>query len=322
MNSERRHELQQNVLAQHLGGILKQIEPYTKWIAIAFAGLVVAVVGVSLLQSNTAMNSSDATLELLQNAGSGDPEALAAVSDRFAKTSAGTLARLYQADANLLQGVNSLFTDRELAEAQIGDALKAYRQVLDAAKDPLLESRAHFGIARAHESIADTDKAIESYRQVVALNESDAIVEAAQHRIDLLQKSETQEFLAWFEKQDFAPADPALPPSLPGANGLPDLPDLNFPDVAPMQFPGELKGGGEAQPAPPLSAEIEVPSETEASTDPGPSATDEPADPLQIPETQPADAPPQPESPSPAAFDVPAESTAGEQPTERADTPE
>ena len=42
MNSERRHELQQNALADLLGAQIKKIEPYTKLIA---AGVAIAVFG-------------------------------------------------------------------------------------------------------------------------------------------------------------------------------------------------------------------------------------------------------------------------------------
>ena len=44
MNSERRHELQHNLLADYLGQWVKAIEPYTKQIAIVFTAIVVAVV--------------------------------------------------------------------------------------------------------------------------------------------------------------------------------------------------------------------------------------------------------------------------------------
>jgi tetratricopeptide (TPR) repeat protein len=124
------------------------------------------------------------------------------------------IARLLEADTNLGSGIATLYTDREEAEGKIEDALKAYRNVANSTKDRLLLSRASFGIGHAYESLGKVKEATEAYRKVIAQNESEAVVKAAQQRIDLLQKSETQEFLTWFSKQDFKPADPSLPPNV------------------------------------------------------------------------------------------------------------
>lgn len=241
MNSERRHELQHNVLADYLGSLAKKVEPYTKLIAVLFTGIVVAMVAWGIVQTSATEARSDATLQLLQNANGGDAEALAEVSAQYAKTAAGEIAQLFEADTNLSSGIATLYTDREEAEGKIEAALKAYRSVASSNKDRLILSRANFGMGHALESLGKTKEAIEAYRKVVAQNESDAIVKSAQQRIDLLQKSETQEFLTWFNKQDFKPADPSLPPTLPDGNQLPDLPDLDLPEVEPLKVPDELK---------------------------------------------------------------------------------
>ncbi|MGV3486679.1 MAG: tetratricopeptide repeat protein [Planctomycetaceae bacterium] len=309
MNSERRHELQHNLLADYLGQWVKAIEPYTKQIAIAFVAIVVAVVAWGLYRNSAMMARSDATLELLQNASSSDAEALAAVSERYAETPAGVIARLIEADSNMGAGVASLYTDREDAETRIEDAADAYRDVTRLTKDKLLLSRAHFGLGHALESLGKVDEAVDAYQQVMAINESDAIVNAAQQRMNLLEKSETQEFLTWFAKQDFSPADPSAPPSMPGSASLPDLPDLDLPEITPMKVPDELKSDAEAEtkPAPgditlpPADTDAAAPSAADAAADDKPAQTPAPAAPATTPEP-PAETPePSAEAPKPPA---------------------
>ncbi len=325
MNSERRHELQQNYLADLLGTQLRKIENYTKLIAVVIVGVVIAVVGWGLYRSAEVGTRSDATLELLQNAGSGDPEALGQVGDRYPGTPAGALAKLYQADVLLANGIAAQFNDREEAQTQLTEALKRYTEAAGASSDTLVRSRANFGIARTQESLGQVDKAIEAYKHVVSIGESDAMIKAAQQRIEALQNPDTQEFLTWFERQDFRPADPALPPTMPSGGSLPDIPDLDLPEVSPLNVPAELRGEASEGPAPgelnlPQGAETESPAseaqppaEQEPAAEPAmeaepasPAPAAEPAtEPAPAPETAPTSEPEAAPTPEPAAETTP-----------------
>jgi len=268
MNSERRHELQQNALADLLGAQIKKIEPYTKLIAVGLAIVVVGALAFGFYRSAAVAARSDATLELLQNTGPVDPDALASVGERYADTSAGALARLFQADALLSEAIAGLFDDREAAEGQLDEALKQYTQVAQTSKDTLLRSRAQFGVARTLESKGEVDKAVSAYNRVIDIGESDAIATAARNRIEHLKSPMTQEFFAWFAKQDFTPPDPTAPPALPGGVSLPDLPDLDLPDVSPLSVPSELKGDAATGDAP---GEMTLPAKDEpAPAEPAP----------------------------------------------------
>jgi hypothetical protein len=268
-----------------------------------------------LYRSAAVGTRSDATFELLQNSGTGDPEALGNVGERYADTTAGSLAKLLQADALLATGITGLFNDREEALNQLGDAAKRYAEVAGSSKDTLIRSRASFGLARAHESLGDVEKAISAYNTVVSIGESDAIAKVAQQRVDMLKSPLSQEFFAWFEKQDFKPADPSLPPALPSGVSLPDLPDLDLPDVSPLKVPSELKGeavegeapgelglpeGDATQPEPVASESIpakEMPDATatenavspDASAEEGASAEGATAPSAEEPQTEPTD---------------------------------
>ncbi|HBJ35405.1 MAG TPA: hypothetical protein DDZ51_11770 [Planctomycetaceae bacterium] len=277
MNSERRHELQQNALADMLGGQIKKIEPYSKLIAVGVAIAVFAGLAFGFYRSAVTGTRSDATLELLQNSGSSDPEALAAVGDRYADTGAGALAKLLQADVLLATGVSGLFNDREAAQGQLDEALKQYRLVAETSKDNLLRSRANFGVARTFESKGEIEKAVSAYNRVIEIGESDAIATAARNRIDHLKSPLTTDFFAWFDKQDFTPPDPTAPPTLPSGVSLPDLPNLDLPDVSPLAVPSELKGAAAEGDAP---GEMSLPAKDAPATDsPAPDAPAAPAAP-------------------------------------------
>jgi predicted negative regulator of RcsB-dependent stress response len=309
MNSERRHELQQNALADILGGQIKKVEPYTKLIAVGVAIAVFGGLAFGFYRSAEIGARSDATLELLQNSGSSDPEALAAVGDRYADTSAGTVAKLLQADVLLAEGISGLFNDREAAQGQLDEALKQYTLVAETSKDMLLRSRANFGVARTLESKGEIDKAVSAYNRVIEIGESDAIATAARNRINHLKSPMTTDFFAWFDKQDFTPPDPTAPPTLPSGVSLPDLPDLDLPDVSPLAVPAELKGdttGGDAPGEMSLPAKDAAPAETpapaESATPPADSDQPKPDAPA---EEKPAATPPAepaaPAEPEPAA---------------------
>lgn len=230
MKSERRHELQQNELAAYLGRLNRSIEPYSKLIAVLLAVVIIGGIAIGLYNNNASEQRSDATLQLIQASGSGDPEVLAKVGDDFPETAAGAWARLYQANEYLADGMRLLYTGGA-AEDMLDQAIDAFNQAIAMSDNRLLTSRAYFGIARAEESLGEIDAAIEAYEKTIAVNESEAMVKRAQARIDSLSSPETKQFLAWFDEQDFSPADPSLPPSLPSGTALPELPDLTLPDL-------------------------------------------------------------------------------------------
>ncbi len=231
MSNERRHELENNELAILLDRISKGIEPYSKMIAVAVVALSVGFVGWLFYKSQQTGLRSDATLELVQAVASQDPEVLLEVSSKYPGTAAAAWAQVYQGNLELSTGIQTLYRDREQALDQLNEAKSALEAALAASADPLLRSRAQLGIARAEESLGNFEAAVAAYEQVAAIGESEAVVKQARQRIAALDDPETKQFLTWFDDQDFAPADPSLPPSLPGVDSLPDIPDFSLTEL-------------------------------------------------------------------------------------------
>jgi hypothetical protein len=115
-----------------------------------------------------------------------------------------------------------------------------------------------------------------------------------------LQKTETQEFLVWFAKQDFKPADPTTPPNFPDGKQLPDLPDLDLPPVTPLTVPDELKSDASAE-SKPAPGEMSLPT-----GDAAPKPADAPVTDAPAADAAPAAETPAPETPMPAAGVEPA----------------
>ena len=180
---------------------------------------------------------------MLQASAAGDAEALGQVSESYPETLAGSWARVYQGNEFLGQGINALYNDRENAVQLLSDAKNSFSNALAGQSDPLLRSRAHFGLARVAESMGELEEAVKQYEETIAVGESDAMVEKAQQRIDNLASPSTQQFLTWFADQDFSPAEASLPPALPDSDMLPDGPDL---ELEPLQLEDSINiPGGE-----------------------------------------------------------------------------
>ncbi len=243
MNSERRHQLNENELAGALDKFNHSIEPYSKPIALGVAAFFVAVLGYGFYSSTKSDNRSDATLQLIDASITGDTESLATIAAKYPNTSAAAWARLYQGGQQMGIGFSTLYTSRDEAETLLDDAVEAYNQAMELSNDAMIQSRAHYGLAQIAEARGNVEDAIREYEEAMAVGESAAMVDEAKARIAALSSSQAKDFLAWFQEQDFSPAEPSLPPSLPGAGDLPDLPDLDLP---PLDLPMDDLTEGDA----------------------------------------------------------------------------
>ncbi|QDS95625.1 hypothetical protein FF011L_44230 [Roseimaritima multifibrata] len=241
MNSERRHELQKNELADALGGYWKKVEPYAPAILTGVIAVVVAALTIGYLQSRSANQRSDATLTYLIHSGQANTESLANVALNYPGTQAASLALLAKADIELAEGSEGMFTVRKQSVAQLEQAVEDYRQVLGQVEDTLLRSRASLGLARSLEALGDVEGALAAYEQVVAADESAAMVKAAEQRIASLNRPETVEFLTWFGEQDPETTAPAETPGMPDSATLPDAPDMEIPENFAVEPPANEK---------------------------------------------------------------------------------
>ena len=234
MKTERRHELQTNVLADWLGEKIDALKPYSTAISATVLAAAVAVFAYVYWSQKNQVRQARAWEEYFQaqdERGREDADAsFRNVAEDYAKSPAGQWSRLSLADAQLAKGVDQLFNDRAASRQTLDDAVESYRAVLDAAPaDSPLAERATLGLAEAFESKNELDDAREQYRALVARWPNGAFTALAQERLDDLDRRGTKDFYDWFARQSPRPKSPTGPgkPGEKPSFDLGNLPDEN-----------------------------------------------------------------------------------------------
>ena len=251
MKSERRHELQQNELADQLDKARTWIEPYAVPILLVVIAVTVIGMGYNFMTTRAVSDRSEATFDLLLSSNTlpgaeADAEAYNQVVTKFPESPQANIASLAKGDIFLSRAINAMFRDRDEANSLLGDAEKAYQAAMEGSTSNLIRSRAQFGLAQTAEAKPDLAAAKEAYEKVIAYNESEAMVELAKRRIADLENADVKEFAEWFAKQEPTNFQPAEIPGMPSGVNLPDQPTINLPDFGLPNAPAE---GSEEEPA-------------------------------------------------------------------------
>ena len=225
MKTERRHELQTNVLADHLGKWIVTMKPYATMIIIALIAVVVMVAtwqitgwvsgsgrGAAwdefeaarqkLVAADDASSRSSATID-----NSDDPamkEAIDAI-DRVIEKHEGQPVEYWGELllGNHFQNVGTklLFHDREKAVDQLKRAADYFRKATES-EQPDLKQRAYFGLGQALECQGEIDRAIQAYAALEKEAPNGPLTSTARTYADRLEKPETREFYANYFKQN------------------------------------------------------------------------------------------------------------------------
>jgi hypothetical protein len=238
MKTDRRHELQTNQLADWLAHTIEGLRPYGRAIAGAILGLVV-IAAVWAYTSHQAKVDEEASWdEFYEAEGDPNPQKLLAIIDQNpVTTSVGAWSRATLADRNLTMGVDRLFVNKAEALDLLAKANDNYNAVLAVAKDPFLKQKALFGSARAYESLAQLDQAVQRYQQLATIPDG-AYAAFSKQRLEDLSKPATREWYAWFAKQEARPPviqGPGMPGQKPSFDAqLPNGPDIKPPVREPL----------------------------------------------------------------------------------------
>jgi hypothetical protein len=220
MKTERRHELQHNVLADSLERWIEAMKPYSRAVLAGVIGAVVlfAVWGYMANQSReraaAAWNEYYAALAPTST----DPrEALSSLVSRFPGTPVGQAARAVLADIQLDDGTTRLFMDKSAGRDELQKAAEMYQALLLEADEPSMLARATFGLARAHEALGkDLPRAVDEYRSIARKWPNSPYVDEAEARAKSLESDETKSFYDWFAKYE-RPKPVANELGVPGA---------------------------------------------------------------------------------------------------------
>ncbi len=248
MKTQRRHELQTNWLADHLGKQLEAVKPYSKMIAGVLIGLLAVGIAVNVI---TRRQSADVGRGWSAYFGAmSDPEpgeALNKVAKDYVGTSAGLWALQSAADSQVSEASMEMFRDPAAARELLKKAKDNYAAVEQAAvREPMLRQRAVFGLAQVHESLGELDAARTKYEELAKQAPDTAIGKAATRRLAQLVDASTgklrPEIETFYEElAEHKPLPPVIPrdPSSTFGDGfenptfdldsLPDRPNISFP---------------------------------------------------------------------------------------------
>jgi len=232
MKSERRHELEQNELADWLARTGEQIKPYQNLIlGVLILGLAAAIAGW-IWTSGAQARRLEGWDRYYAALDTGSPAELEDLHDDYPDTPMGRWAALVAADLRVANACELLFSDKASANQNLKKAADLYLGVLDDATASDQRERATFGLARAYEAQVDLDKATERYQEVVDRWPDGAYAAVARDRLVALEKKSVRElydrFAQWEPQAEFDDQG-RLPDTAPtfDLDALPEGPQFN-----------------------------------------------------------------------------------------------
>ncbi len=216
MKTQRRHELETNVLAARLARWIDRIKPYTNVIlTVTIVVLVVAMGAWWTFQQSYRSESKAWTAYYEAVAAGPNYDKLREVAEQYGNTPVEQWANLTLADAMLLDVSNQMFIDRAHANGLLDQIRSTCRMLQTNSQNPEIRSRASYCLARAFEMEGRLDKAKEEYENVQGVFQP-----LAKQHLAALEKPEAREFYEWFASAE--PRTPSAPqgPGVPGQRPL------------------------------------------------------------------------------------------------------
>lgn len=246
------------------------LEKHFKHIVIGIIGALVAF-GLAIFITKSSQGDNQEAWGRFESAVT--PEQFDSIAEDYPGTAVSAWSKLMSGEQLLGESVRLMYTDRKAANTQLKDAESRFDDLIDAKHTGALNEvagRAFLGKARVLElwSGDNVTRAVEMYKTLLEPRYKGlGYEEIVQDRIDALGKSSTQQFYAWFDKQNPNPNDRpdpfdgGLPP------GHPSLTPISLPPIPPELYPAEWSD---------LKIEAEVPNFEAPKKIDAPKGTDEP----------------------------------------------
>lgn len=274
MKSERRHELQHNELADRLGLWMDRVRPYARHALIVGTVLLLAGVASFYFRQQSAQRRVEAWDQYFAAVNARTDQALLNVAQNYPGTEAAHWALILLADNNLTAGTNALFEDRAAARERLRQAIDRYQLVRDETPaGSMLQQRAVFGLARAHEGLNELEKAREEYSALAQLDSSGIYTDLARERLHDLERQPTRAFYDWFAAQN------PQPKPAPGSQfNQPDFKFESLPDEPLFQPSNPLdSSSSSSEPALPVpNVDESLPADGDAGSSPDPATPNAP----------------------------------------------
>lgn len=295
MKTERRHELQTNVLASSLAHVTESAQPYGKAVLAGILAIIIALIAWVYISSQGSTRTAEGWNDYFQAVNNHDDQLLQDVAEQYGGSTVSEWSRLTLADWQLDGGTNRLLVDRTLARDQLREAIEKYQAVILQSSESTIQERATFGLARAQEAYGELEKARDSYNTLAAKWPESPFAATAVARAKILESQPTKQFYDWIAKYEPPKAlsgEPGTPGARPDFLKEPDVGTLNVPNSlgdAPPNFPklttepaATAPAASETPAATPELPGAEAPASTPAATtEPAPAAEPAPQTPPQ-----------------------------------------
>jgi tetratricopeptide (TPR) repeat protein len=243
MKTERRHELETNVLARHVGDYLDRLGPHISTIAGVLIAIAVVMIVWSYLSGSSSARQSEAWNAYNEAMQGQMPnlEQLKAAAEQNPGTRMQDMANITWADGQVWMASQEFIQKRSAAMEALERAVSSYQSVIHSSDDPRLVNRARYGLGRVYEMQNQPEKAIEQYSTVEG-----AFAEFAKGRVTDLKNSRTQEIMSWLASatppRRAAPAGPGTPGQRPAFSAD----DLTMPGETPKSTSANAAEGADA----------------------------------------------------------------------------
>jgi hypothetical protein len=207
MKSEERHQL----LTNDLGVVTtKTVGFFERHLETVIATVCAVVIfGAAIFWWNQSAQSDSAAGWTLLDAAK-NLQDFGNVADRFKGKAPGQWATLKIAEKTSQNALPLMFTNRELAKAELKSAREGFESLIkDHSAPSIVRERSLWGLALCLEALCDgdTSKPIEAYEHLIT-NFPDTIFKSvAEERVVALKKADAKEFYEWFSKEDPKPPE-------------------------------------------------------------------------------------------------------------------
>ena len=210
---------------EELTGTEKFIEsmaPHAPTIGLVVVAAVLAVIAWGVYQSATRAGQSGRWQEFSQSqfidSRTGDTQNLDSVAESYGDTNVGIMSSLLSGDIQLKTGLRQLGTDREKGILAIQKAKLSFQAVVDAKdsiKTPLINQRAQYCLAYAHESLGKMDEAKKLYEEFSKANPDAPLADSARRGIERCGEDKYADLYHTFTNYEEEVIGDAPGPSIP-----------------------------------------------------------------------------------------------------------
>lgn len=202
MDSQHRHELEENSLAKWLEREIESLKPKMPAILVGVIALIGGSLGWSAYQDSMQAQQAEAWRDFSLGLEGVRPNlsVLKQTAEEHPETSVEEWSLITWADGRLWNAATLYMRDRAKADTALEEAEATYGSLTNAANGDIV-GRANYGLGRVLEMKGELEEAIKKYNKV-----SGMFAEIAKERAEVIATSNVKKSYAWITKVQAAPA--------------------------------------------------------------------------------------------------------------------